>query len=68
MRAAEVENGRGTVKIILCAGHDCAERDSCARYRVRGGEFGWASFDLERKLYDGKPCPVYVEVRLRKSK
>jgi hypothetical protein len=63
-------NGRDPVKIILCAGHECGEREGCARYRVRGGEFGWASFDLERKLpqYEGRPCPAHIEIRVRKGK
>lgn len=51
--------------IVLCAGHGCAERETCARYRIRGAEFKWASYDLERSLpqYESKPCPVYLEYR-----
>jgi hypothetical protein len=52
-------------RVVLCAGHACAERASCARYLVRGGEFPWASYDIERSLekYAGQPCLAKINVQ-----
>jgi hypothetical protein len=55
-------NGKQQVKIILCAGQNCADRESCARFCVRGGEFPWASFDIERQGRE-EPCPAQIVIR-----
>jgi hypothetical protein len=62
MKATE---GRKPPKILLCAGQGCADTETCARYRIRGADFKWASFDLERSLpkHETKPCPAYLEYR-----
>jgi len=60
-------NGKLPIKVVLCAGQGCTDRESCARYRVRGGEFQWASWDIERRGREG-PCPVYIQIRQEKHR
>lgn len=44
----------------LCAGQQCQERDSCARFRIRGGYMRYASFDIERIRLNDTDCPHFT--------